>query len=238
MKRLTLPLIALLITACAQEDAPPTVTALEDDDARASYAIGYRSGEQLGAQASDLDTEALIAGLRHGMTGEEELLMDEDAMDEAIMAYQQRQTQRHDEESAAAGDANREAGENYRAENAERDEVTVLDSGLQYEVLESGDDDAASPGPNDIVVAHYHGTLVDGTVFDSSVERGEPASFPLNQVIEGWQQALVEMRVGDKWRIVIPPELGYGDRGAGQHIGPGATLIFEVELLDIEQSED
>jgi len=238
MKRLTLPLIVLLVTACAQEDASTTVTALENDDARASYAIGYRSGEQLGAQTSDLDTEALIAGLRHGMTGEDELLMDEDAMDEAIMAYQQRLMQRQEAENASAGDANREAGEHYRAENAERDEVTVLDSGLQYEVLESGAEDAPTPGPTDVVVAHYHGTLVDGTVFDSSVERGEPASFPLNQVIQGWQQALVEMRVGDKWRIVIPPELAYGDRGAGQHIGPGATLIFEVELLDIEQTEN
>ena len=234
MKKLTLPLIALLITACAQENDTPAVTALDDDDARASYAIGYRSGEQLGAQASDLDTEALITGLRHGMTGEEELLLDEDAMDEAIMAYQQRQMQREEEQGAAAGEANREAGDRYRTENAEREEVTVLDNGLQYEVLESGDENAPSPGPEDMVVAHYHGTLVDGTVFDSSVERGEPASFPLNQVIEGWQKALVEMRVGDKWRIVMPPELAYGDRGAGQHIGPGATLIFEVELLDIE----
>ncbi len=235
---LTLTLVALMLAACAQDDGASAVAALEDDDQRASYAIGYRSGEQLGAQASDLDTEALIAGLRHGMNGEEKLLMDEDAMDEAIMAYQQRQIERHEQEDAAAGESNREAGQRYREENAERDEVTVLDSGVQYEILESGEADAPSPGPNDVVVAHYHGTLVDGTVFDSSVERGEPASFPLNQVIEGWQLALTEMRVGDKWRIVLPPELAYGDRGAGQQIGPGSTLIFEVELLDIEASGD
>lgn len=123
-------------------------------------------------------------------------------------------------------------GATFRAENAQREGVVTLPSGLQYEVLAEGD--GASPGPTDRVVTHYHGTLIDGTVFDSSVERGQPATFPVNGVIAGWTEALQLMQVGDKWRLVLPPELAYGERGAGARIGPGATLVFEVELLEVK----
>lgn len=109
--------------------------------------------------------------------------------------------------------------------------VVTLPSGLQYEVLAEGS--GATPGATDTVVVHYHGTLVDGTVFDSSVERGEPASFPVNGVIGGWTEALQLMQEGDKWLLTIPPELAYGERGAGEQIGPNATLIFEVELIEV-----
>lgn len=122
-------------------------------------------------------------------------------------------------------------GAAFLAQNGQREEVVTLPSGLQYEVLAEGD--GASPGPTSTVTTHYHGTLIDGTVFDSSVQRGQPASFPVNRVIAGWTEALQLMQVGDKWRLFLPPELAYGDRGAGGAIGPGATLIFEVELLDV-----
>lgn len=126
---------------------------------------------------------------------------------------------------------NKAEGEAYLAANAKKDGVTVLASGMQYEVLKEGD--GPKPKATDTVTTHYHGTLIDGRVFDSSVERGEPASFPVNGVIQGWVQALQMMPVGSKWRLHIPSQLAYGDRGAGQMIGPGTTLVFEVELLKI-----
>ena len=122
-------------------------------------------------------------------------------------------------------------GSDFLARNAERPEVITTGSGLQYEVLVSGG--GASPDPTDLVTVHYTGTLIDGTVFDSSVQRGEPAEFPANRLITGWVEALQLMQVGDKWKLYIPPELAYGERGAGNVIGPGATLVFEIELLGV-----
>ena len=124
------------------------------------------------------------------------------------------------------------SSETFMEENAARPEVTTTASGLQYEVLVEGT--GPTPSATDTVVTHYHGTLTDGTVFDSSVERGSPASFPVNRVIAGWTEALQMMGVGSKWRLVIPPELAYGERGAGGAIPPNATLVFEVELLEIQ----
>ena len=126
---------------------------------------------------------------------------------------------------------NRAEGEAFLAENAQREGVVTLPSGLQYEVLEEGD--GATPRRRSTVVVHYSGTLIDGTPFDSSYSRGEPAKFPVNRVIPGWTEALQLMQVGDKWRLFIPADLAYGDRGAGPVIGPGSTLIFEVELLEV-----
>ena len=123
-------------------------------------------------------------------------------------------------------------GAAFMAQNGGREGVVTLPSGLQYEVLAEGD--GATPGPTSMVTTHYHGTLIDGTVFDSSVQRNQPASFPVNGVIAGWTEALQLMQVGDKWRLVLPPDLAYGDRGAGGVIRPGATLVFEVELLEVQ----
>jgi FKBP-type peptidyl-prolyl cis-trans isomerase FklB len=126
---------------------------------------------------------------------------------------------------------NLHAGTDYLANNKQRPGIVELPSGLQYEIINSGD----GPKPNEFnkVTCHYHGTLIDGTVFDSSVQRGKPAAFPLNQVIKGWTEGLQLMPVGSKWRFYIPPHLGYGDRQVGPVIGPNSTLIFEVELLGI-----
>ena len=124
-----------------------------------------------------------------------------------------------------------EQGQAFLERNGAREEVITTNSGLQYEVLVSGD--GASPDPTDLVTVHYTGTMTDGTVFDSSVQRGQPAEFPANRLIAGWVEALQLMQVGDKWMLYIPSELAYGDRGAGGVIGPGATLVFEIELLDV-----
>lgn len=133
-------------------------------------------------------------------------------------------------ESKAA--ANLAAGAAFLKENAARDGVTSLESGLQYEVINTGD--GAKPGPTQTVTCHYHGTVIDGRVFDSSVQRGQPASFPLNRVIPGWTEALQLMPTGSKWRLFLPPNLAYGERQVSAEIGPNSTLIFEVELLGIQ----
>ena len=146
---------------------------------------------------------------------------------EAPSGAQAPQTAPQIEDNAAMTDQ----GQAFLADNAARAEVITTDSGLQYEVLVSGN--GASPNPADLVTVHYTGTLIDGTVFDSSVQRGQPAEFPANRLIAGWVEALQLMQVGDKWMLYIPPELAYGDRGAGGAIGPGATLIFEIELLGV-----
>ena len=143
----------------------------------------------------------------------------------ALQDYEQR-AQREKIEAATA------AGEKFRKENSERDGVTVTDSGLQYEVITQGEGE--KPTAEDTVSVHYEGTLIGGKVFDSSVARGQPAEFPLTNVIPGWTEGLQLMNVGSKYRFVIPSELAYGERGAGQDIGPGETLVFEVELLEIK----
>ena len=125
-----------------------------------------------------------------------------------------------------------ETGADFLAQNAKKAGITVTDSGLQYEVIQSGE--GLSPSRTDRVTVHYRGTLVDGREFDSSYKRGKPATFPLNRVITGWTEGLQLMKVGDKWRLFIPSNLGYGSRGAGSLIGPNETLIFEVELLKIQ----
>lgn len=129
--------------------------------------------------------------------------------------------------------AQKEIGEKFLAENSKKEDVVVLPSGLQYKVLKMGD--GPKPGAEDKVTTHYHGTLIDGTVFDSSVERGQPATFPVGGVIKGWVEALQLMPVGSKWVLYVPSDLAYGDRGAGPKIGPHTTLVFEVELLKIEE---
>ena len=129
-------------------------------------------------------------------------------------------------------EANSEAGKTFLAENAKREEIITTSSGLQYEVLVKGEGD--SPKVTDEVTVHYHGTLIDGTVFDSSVERGQPATFPVNGVIPGWVEALQLMKPGAKYKLFIPSDLAYGERGAGQMIGPNSTLVFEVELISVK----
>lgn len=224
----------LALSACGESNK----VTLDSDVNKASYAIGYKTGEQMKGRMDDLEFEAFIAGMRDAATGGEgDMRLTAEEMDEAITTYQQKKFAEMEAEMKKEADDNAAAGKTFRDENGAKEGVTTLENGLQYEVLASGEDGAVVPTLEDTVVAHYHGTLADGTVFDSSVERGEPATFPLNRVIQGWQEALTRMKVGDKWRIVIPPELGYGESGVGDVIGPNATLVFEVELLDVQKAE-
>ncbi len=193
-------------------------------DEKLSYALGMSLGSNLiNAGVSTLDTVLfsqavtdLFQGLSPAMTPEE--------ANEVLDSFMNSKGGQDASDATVAGTA-------FMAENGARKEVVSLPSGLQYEVITSGDGDF--PGPNDRVRCHYHGTLIDGTVFDSSVQRGNPADFPVSGVIQGWIEALQLMQVGSKYRLFIPPHLAYGERGAGGSIGPNSTLIFEVELLEI-----
>ncbi len=198
-------------------------TALESEDAKVAYSLGMMIGEQL-KQFGDIDLEVFMQGLEAQNSDAETQLN----IQEAQMVLQQRA-----ESQAAAAAAEAEAASAaFLEENAAKDGVTVTESGLQVEILEEGDGEM--PTVDDTVSVHYVGTLTDGTQFDSSIDRGEPATFPLRGVIPGWTEGLQLMKVGQKNRFVIPSNLGYGERGAPPSIAPNSTLVFEVELLGIE----
>lgn len=204
----------------------------QTEDQKASYAIGLRYGEGFARDLKEIDLETFYRGLQHGFKGEQPQLSAEDiaAVLEAFQARKMAEQQRAQEQATAGA---RAASEAFLAANRERAGVVTTASGLQYEVIAQGS--GASPGAADTVHVHYHGTLPDGTVFDSSVARGEPISFPVNGVIRGWTEALQLMKVGDKWKLYIPSDLAYGARGAGGQIGPHQALVFEVELLGVQQ---
>lgn len=194
---------------------------------KASYGIGRQMGDQLvNAPFEGFDVAAALAGFTDGIENGDYKVQPEQ-INEAFREIQAR-LQAAEAEKASALSAE---GQAYLEENAKKDGVTVTDSGLQYEILVAGEGD--KPTASSTVRTHYHGTLIDGTVFDSSVDRGQPAEFPVNGVIPGWTEALQMMPVGSKWRLTVPYDLAYGERGAGGAIGPYSTLVFEVELLDI-----
>ena len=203
---------------------------LESDAGKAGYSVGVNIGMNIAGQMpmEELNVPSLLRGVSDGISGE--LQMSEEEVMTALQAFSLAQQDKMNAEAAAA----QEADMNFLANNGQRAEVTTTASGLQYEILEEGEAGASSPSASDTVTVHYHGTLVDGTVFDSSVERGDPTSFPLNGVIPGWTEGVQLMKVGDKFRFFVPPQLAYGESGAGGVIGPNATLIFDVELLEIE----
>ncbi len=201
-----------------KKDKVSTVVSQNDNNTMdsISYAFGIVLGNNLKQQKiSDLDLDDLKKGIEAVLNGTSK--MDAQAATQMVNEHMTK--------------AQQAKGLAFLAENKKRKEVETLPSGLQYEILKKGD--GALPASTDKVTTHYHGTLIDGTVFDSSVNRGEPASFPVNGVIQGWQEALVLMPVGSKWRLFVPSDLAYGARGAGGSIGPHETLIFEVELLKI-----
>jgi len=196
-------------------------------DEQASYGIGRQVGEQLAQQPFEgMSSKAVIAGIADVLEGNPSQVSDAD-ISNAIDDVNQRLRKQQNE--AAATHA--VEGERFLEANAQRDEVTVTNSGLQYEVIESGAGE--TPSASSKVRVHYHGTLVNGTVFDSSVSRGEPIEFDVSGVIPGWTEALQLMKAGDKWKLYIPHQLAYGANGAGGAIGPYQALIFEVELLAV-----
>ncbi|MDP4528190.1 FKBP-type peptidyl-prolyl cis-trans isomerase [Alkalimonas delamerensis] len=193
----------------------------------ASYGIGLQMGQQLADNPFDgLDIDAVAAGLKAAFQGETPAVSDE-----LIRAAFTEISQRMQAAQAEKAEVAAKVGEDFLAENAKRAEVSVTASGLQYEVLNAGEGD--KPARESTVRTHYHGTLIDGTVFDSSYQRGEPAEFPVSGVIAGWTEALQMMPVGAKYRLYIPHELAYGERGAGHAIPPFSALVFDVELLAI-----
>ncbi|WP_317195171.1 FKBP-type peptidyl-prolyl cis-trans isomerase [Carboxylicivirga sediminis] len=190
-----------------------------------SYALGMNLAQNLKASGIEtIEYAEFTKGLEAAFEGKETQM----SADEANQTLQQF----FGELQAKQAEAAIQAGKDFLAENTKKEGVVTLESGLQYEVITEGD--GAKPSAADQVECHYHGTLIDGTVFDSSVQRGEPATFPVSGVIQGWVEALQLMPVGSKWRLYIPSNLAYGERGAGQHIGPHTTLVFEVELLAIK----
>lgn len=196
-------------------------------ESQASYGIGLQMGEQLRANPFDgLDIEAVQIGLADAFNSQA-AQVDNETLGKAFDAIHKiMQAAKTEQFKAVIAQ-----GEEYLAKNALRDEVTVTESGLQYEVLTEGK--GALPSAASTVRTHYHGTLLDGSVFDSSYNRGEPAEFPVNGVIKGWTEALQMMPTGSKWRLHVPAALAYGEQGAGGAIGPHSTLVFDVELLDI-----
>lgn len=200
---------------------------LATDEQKVSYGFGLQFADQLLRNRFDgLDLQAVMAGMQHWYEQQQSLLADGELNPsyEAIKARQQAA-------AAAAAAQRQQLAEQFLTTNAARPEVTTTASGLQYEVLEVGG--GVSPGPRSTVVTHYHGTFVDGTVFDSSVQRGEPAQFGVHQVIPAWTEALQLMGAGAKWRIACPPSLAYGEQGAGDSIPPNTPLVFEIHLLEI-----
>ena len=202
----------------------------KSDKAKLSYAIGVTMANSLKQQKIDGEVDAkLIGEAIADVLGGKKLKVTPADQQAAMTGFQQKMMAKQKE---AAG-AKKSVGDKFRADNKKRKGVTELPNGIQYEVMKEGKGD--KPKKTDKVTVHYHGTLIDGTVFDSSTKRGKPASFPLNGVIKGWQEVLPLMPIGAKWKVVIPPELAYGPRGAGGSIGPNETLIFEIELISIDK---
>jgi FKBP-type peptidyl-prolyl cis-trans isomerase FklB len=194
---------------------------------RVSYGIGRQMGDQLASNPFEgLHIDSVLSGLADALNGQASPVPDElmEAAFQEISTKMQALQAEQSKELSAEGDK-------FLAENAKRDEVTVTESGLQYEVLTEGEGE--KPSQASTVRTHYHGTLINGTVFDSSYDRGEPAEFPVGGVIAGWTEALQMMSVGSKWRLTVPYSLAYGEQGAGGAIGPYSTLVFDVELLAI-----
>ena len=215
-----------VVTNKAVASKPTTATTLlKNTKDSASYALGYRIAQSLKGQGlQDVNIAMFNKGMAAGVNSK--TIIPDSLIDICIKNYQ-------DKMSTEKIAINRAAGAAFLAENAKRPGVVRLSNGLQYEVMVAGTD-TTKPTLKNTVKCHYHGTLISGEIFDSSVQRGEPISFPLNGVIKGWQEALQLMTVGSKWKLFIPSELAYGERSAGPVIGPGSTLIFEVELLGIQ----
>lgn len=210
-----------------------SVTALTTSKQKASYAIGMNWGGGLHKQGIDVDSAALIQGMKDALGGGKTLLTEDEAR-AALMQLQSEVQAKQQEKAQQEGAANKKEGDEFLAANKGKEGVVTLPSGLQYKILKEGS--GAKPTAADSVVCNYRGTLINGTEFDSSYKRGEPATFPVGGVIRGWTEALQLMPVGSKWQLFIPSDLAYGARGTpGGPIGVNSTLVFEVELLSIKE---
>ncbi len=219
--------VAILTTLAGCQPSGTGSASLDTDQQKSSYAVGLNVGRNLQAAEGLLDMAAFSRGVEDAMTGADPAMEPAD-----LQAALEGLNTRINDKRQAAGEENKSAGDAYLAQNAEKEGVTTTDSGLQYEVLQEGEGE--HPGPDDQVTVNYRGTLIDGTEFDSSYERGEPAQFQVGGVIQGFAEGLQLMQPGAKYRFVIPSDLAYGPGGSGGAIGPNQTLIFEVELISID----
>jgi FKBP-type peptidyl-prolyl cis-trans isomerase FklB len=204
---------------------------LTTDKQKASYAIGMNVGTSIRRQSVDVDPDILARGLKDALAGGKTLLTDDQAK-AALTAIQAQARKAQEEKAQVAAVANKKEGDAFLAENKTKPGVVALPSGLQYKILTEGT--GPKPTAEDSVLCNYRGTLLNGTEFDSSARHGQPIEIPVGRVIKGWSEALQLMPVGSKWQLFIPPDLAYGDRGAGNDIGPDATIVFDVELLSIK----
>jgi FKBP-type peptidyl-prolyl cis-trans isomerase FklB len=221
-----LALLALTIPVFAQEKSPQ----LKDIKDKVSYSIGLNIGFNFKKQNVELNTDALLAGVKDAISGKKPLL-DENQVRETMTAW----TKEITEKQKTMAEKNATDGAKFLAENTKKEGVKTTPSGLQYKVAKEGT--GPQPKETDTVTLNYRGTLIDGTEFDSSYKRGEPATFPVTGVIKGWTEALLMMKVGSKYQLFIPPNLAYGERAMGPDISPNSTLIFEVELMNIKPGE-
>ena len=229
MKLLLAVITSVLLLASqvgAQEQAP-----LKTPKEKLSYSIGVDIGSNLKRQQIDVDGATLTQGLKDALSGGK-FQMTEQEMRDTIGAFQKDMMAKQAERMKKLAETNKKEGDAFLAENKKKPGVITLPDGLQYKVIKAGT--GKLPKATDTVTVQYRGTLVDGTEFDSSFKRGEPATFQVNAVIPGWTEALQKMKTGSKWQLFIPSNLAYGERGAGNVIGPNATLIFEVELVSVK----
>lgn len=222
-------ILSLGFLAASAHAADPSLKTQKD---KVSYSIGLDIGKNLKNQSIEIDPNLLARGIQDAISGGKPLLTEEEVQG-VMTAFSQEMQSKMAAKSKAAADKNQKEGEAFLAENKKKKDIVTLPSGLQYKVITAGK--GKKPKATDTVTTHYRGTLIDGTEFDSSHKRGEPASFPVSGVIPGWTEALQLMPIGSKWQLFVPANLAYGPRGAGQQIGPNATLIFEVELLSIQE---
>jgi FKBP-type peptidyl-prolyl cis-trans isomerase FklB len=218
--QLTVVLCVLLTAGSAMAEDKPELKTQKD---KLGYAIGLDLGKSMKKSSIDVDLSVVIQGIKDGLAGGKELLTDEQ-IKETFAVWQQERAEKAKKE-----------GESFLAANKKKSGVTTLASGLQYKIIKAGS--GKTPKAIDSVTVNYRGTLIDGTEFDSSIKRGQPAVFQVNGVIPGWTEALQLMREGAKWQLFIPANLAYGERGAGGTIGPNAVLIFEVELISINKPQ-
>jgi FKBP-type peptidyl-prolyl cis-trans isomerase FklB len=222
--------LSLTLLACQGNTQEKAELKTQQDSV--SYCIGLDIGKNLKQQSIDVNPEALARGLKDRISGDT-LLLTNDQVQATLVAFQTRMRAKQEEKMKAAGEKGKKDGEAFLAENKKDKDVVTLPSGLQYKILTKGS--GKKPTEKQTVRVHYRGTLIDGNEFDSSYKRGEPAVFPVNGVIKGWTEALQLMPVGSKWKLFVPSELAYGEAGAGPTIPPNSTLIFEVELLSIQE---
>ena len=224
-------LAAAALCALTAQAGADEATSLKTPQDKLSYGIGADLGRNLKRLGIDVNPELIRKGIADGLS-DGKLQMSDEEIGAALQGLQAQIQRKAAQAASVAGEENKKAGEAFLAQNKSKEGVVSLPSGLQYKILKAGD--GKKPTEADTVECNYRGTLVNGTEFDSSYRRGQPATFGVTQVIPGWKEALQLMPVGSKWQLFVPPELAYGERGAGREIGPNSTLIFEVELLAIK----